>query len=53
VEGLVRVIETKVMVPEVCVRVREMAKQFDSEAALAAAVGRIESWLCEGKKKQA
>ena len=48
VEGLARVIEGKVMGAEVRERVRAMAKQFDSEAALAAAVGRIESWLGEG-----
>lgn len=48
VEGLARVIEGKVMGAEVRERVRAMAKQFDSEAALAAAVGRIESWLVEG-----
>ena len=52
-EGLARVIEGKVMVPEVRERVREMARQFDSEAALATAVGQIESWMNEGKKKQA
>jgi UDP:flavonoid glycosyltransferase YjiC (YdhE family) len=52
-EGLARVIEGKVMVPEVRERVREMSRQFDSEAALATAVGQIESWMNEGKKKQA
>jgi len=47
VDGLARVIETKVMVGEVRERVREMSKSFDSEAALAGAVGQIESWLGE------
>lgn len=49
-EGLARVIEGKVMVTEVRERVREMSTQFDSEAALAAAVGQIESWLGEGTR---
>jgi hypothetical protein len=50
VEGLARVIEGKVMVAEVRERVRGMSKQFDSEVALAAAVGRIERWLGEGAR---
>jgi UDP:flavonoid glycosyltransferase YjiC (YdhE family) len=47
VDGMTRVLEGKVLVPEVRARVREMSGQLDGGAALKTGVRQIESWLRE------